>query len=194
MTVSAAPAPPRVRLLPVRPYEPPYDDERSDHAAPLPPSIGVQGSLALQLVPSRRVVPALRLVDPPVPDAADAADEPDTPRPTPTCELPAIAPWAHRLVIGVLEVLTGTRPVGQLERLTSDRVFGDLQRAATARAGSRKLSAAGARSVRSIRVSEPRDGVAEVSAVVRAGERCRALALRIEGLDGRWRCTALQVG
>jgi hypothetical protein len=31
------------------------------------------------------------------------------------------------------------------------------------------------------------------SAVVRRGERHRAVALRLEGADGRWRCTALHL-
>jgi hypothetical protein len=48
--------------------------------------------------------------------------------------------------------------------------------------------------VRSVRVSEPHDGVAEVCAVVQQGPRCRAIALRLEGIDGRWQCTALQIG
>lgn len=45
----------------------------------------------------------------------------------------------------------------------------------------------------SVRVSEPADGVAEVSAVVRHGARTRAVALRLEGMDGRWQCTVLSV-
>jgi hypothetical protein len=48
--------------------------------------------------------------------------------------------------------------------------------------------------VRSVHVSEPADGVAEVSALVRRGVRCTAVALRLEGMDGRWQCTALEVG
>ena len=48
--------------------------------------------------------------------------------------------------------------------------------------------------VSSVRVCEPVDGVAEVSAVVRRGGRAHAVAARLEGIDGRWRCTALQIG
>ena len=48
--------------------------------------------------------------------------------------------------------------------------------------------------VRSIHVSEPVDGVAEVAALVRRGARSTAVALRLEGLDGRWQCTALELG
>ena len=48
--------------------------------------------------------------------------------------------------------------------------------------------------VRSVRVCEPADGVAEASAVVVDGGRVRAVAFRMVGLDGRWRVEALQVG
>ena len=43
-------------------------------------------------------------------------------------------------------------------------------------------------------MSEPVDGVAEVAALVRRGARSTAVALRLEGLDGRWQCTALELG
>jgi hypothetical protein len=45
-----------------------------------------------------------------------------------------------------------------------------------------------------VRVCEPVDGVAEVSAVARRAGRAHAVAARLEGIDGRWRCTALQIG
>ena len=45
-----------------------------------------------------------------------------------------------------------------------------------------------------IRVCEPVDGVAEVSAVAHRGGRAHAVAARLEGIDGRWRCTVLQIG
>jgi hypothetical protein len=43
-------------------------------------------------------------------------------------------------------------------------------------------------------VSEPADGVAEVCALVRRGARSTAVALRMEGMDGRWQCTAIELG
>jgi hypothetical protein len=48
--------------------------------------------------------------------------------------------------------------------------------------------------VRSVHVSEPADGVAELSVVLVGAGRPRALALRLEGWDGRWICTALADG
>jgi hypothetical protein len=45
-----------------------------------------------------------------------------------------------------------------------------------------------------VHVSEPADGIAEVAAVVRRGDRFHAVAARLEGVDGRWRFVHLQVG
>jgi hypothetical protein len=47
--------------------------------------------------------------------------------------------------------------------------------------------------VRTARVCHPRDDVAEASLVVHDGGRLRAMAIRLEGRDGRWVVTALQV-
>jgi hypothetical protein len=48
--------------------------------------------------------------------------------------------------------------------------------------------------VRSVRISWPSDRAAEVSVHVRQGQRSRALAIRLELLEGRWVCSALEVG
>jgi len=39
----------------------------------------------------------------------------------------------------------------------------------------------------------PRDGVVEAVVIVRGRARTRAVALRLEGLDQRWRATAINV-
>jgi len=45
--------------------------------------------------------------------------------------------------------------------------------------------------VRSLHLQERPEGVVEVCATVQRGTRAGAFALRLEGLDGRWRCTEL---
>jgi hypothetical protein len=37
------------------------------------------------------------------------------------------------------------------------------------------------------------DTVVEAVVVVDDGRRCRAMAVRLEGLDGRWCCTVLRI-
>jgi len=100
-------------------------------------------------------------------------------------------------VQALLEVLAGARPVPQLLRWTSQPVYADIEAAVT-RQSERRMGRPtvrpGAAAVRPVHVSEPDEGVAEVCAVVSRSNRTRAVALRLEGVDGRWLCTALTVG
>ena len=93
----------------------------------------------------------------------------------------------------VLEVLARERPRQQLVRWLSPEVYAELSThvsASPARAPGRGPGLA-RRTVSSVHISEPADGVVEASAVAVGGPRARAVALRLEGWDGRWRCTRL---
>jgi len=182
------------RRIPTPISQPPYDDERDDFDGRAQTS----GSLALSPV-VRRVQPQPHLelvVDKPVSRRSVDDETLFGRQPTPTAALPDVRAWAGRLGRSIAEVLTGDRPAQQLMRWTNDAVFTDLCRRSEALAGA-GTTHRGMRnrvSVVSVHVCEPRDGVAEASVHVRHGLRSRAYALRLEGLDGRWRCTALQMG
>jgi hypothetical protein len=173
----------RLTLRPVPRIDGPYDDELPE------PVSAVRGSLALAFpAPSRPGVP-LRLVPP-----ADGSDGAETEAgPTRRDALPDPRPWTVRLAQAVAEVLAGARPAAQLSRVATLDVLRLLERN-SGRLGARRDSPTRRPLVSSVHVSEPRDGIAEVCAVVDTGPRRRALAMRLEGADGRWRCTALQVG
>lgn len=173
-----------VRRVPARPLEPPYDDEVGAS-----PAEKTEGALALAF-PLASGVPAvpeppLRLV--PGPSRPSGPGEGST--------LPPCGPWAARLVQAVVEVLGGDRPAAQLARWTVAGVYYDLQRMATRAARGRAVLATRsvADAVRSLHVSEPSYGVAEVCALVERAGRPRALALRLENRDGRWQCTVLRL-
>lgn len=106
---------------------------------------------------------------------------------TATAELPPVQRAASVLARAVIEVVAGHRPVAQLRVHCSPAIYAGLgpRHAAMPRSLPHLLS---------VRVCEPADGVAEVSAVFRRSERVRALAFRLQGVDGRWRITALQLG
>lgn len=182
---------PALRLLPAPPCEPPYDDELvgAPPAPTAPRSLpGVAGSTALASAPPAEAV-VLRLVPPPT-SAPRFDDEDDASPRTPLAQLPASRPFAHALVQRLLEVLAGLRPVSQLQRDTSFELFAELEQELVRvqrPAGPRPSR----RDVRSVHVQEHEEGVAEVCATVRRGGRVTALALRLEGVDGGWRCTAL---
>ena len=129
----------------------------------------------------------------------DIADDDAAPQQTPRAHLPEPTPWGGRLVQGILEVLSGVRPISQLVRWTTADVYDSILTRAQHRSQiMSELRQTGpqrfAEVVRSVHVSEPTDGIAEVCAIVQQGPRCRAIALRLEGIDGRWQCTALQIG
>lgn len=183
-----------LRRLPVPASEPPYDDEQAGSARAV---TATQGTLALAFVlptglPAVPVAPPdLRLV--PRPDAQDVADTVEFgPQPTGTADLPAARGWAARFAQALVEVLAGDRPVGQLVRWTSAAVYDELAGLVAAPAVRPAGPPRGL--VRSVHVSQPADGVAEVAALVRRGGRSTAIAVRLEGLDGRWQCTALELG
>lgn len=107
---------------------------------------------------------------------------------TPRAELPALGPHATTLVRALLEVLAGDRPLRQLARCTSPAVYDELEVLVSPTA-----PRPWAGTLRRVLLSEPLPGIAEVTAVVVHGARTVAMALRFEGVDGRWQLTALQL-
>lgn len=156
-----------LRLLPAPVSCPPYDDE----AGP---------------------APVLRLVTTPAPELAGDYDDDAwvSATRTPTAELPPARAMAGALVRGVLDVLAGVRGAGQLRHDTTAELYADLVPALT-RARDTSGLRPDARAIRSIHLQERPEGVVEVCATVVRRGRLGALALRLEGLDGRWRCTEL---
>lgn len=117
------------------------------------------------------------------------------PQRTPRSELPEPEPLLKNLTIGVLEVLAGVREVDQLARWFGEDAFRALVTRAnlSARARSARGVAAArpAHRILTIRHDAPADGVVEAVVIVAGPARTRAVALRLEGWDGRWRATSL---
>jgi hypothetical protein len=141
-------------------------------------SMSVQGTLALDyghLVRPTRV-PDLRLV------------------PGDRLELEG---FAHRFAKAVVEVMGGDRGPSQLLRWTSEQVYADLcHRAARlnrATPNDRRLRRLRSQ-VRSVHLFCPSAQAAELSIHVRHGHLSRAIAARLEVVDDRWICVALQFG
>ncbi|MGZ4613700.1 MAG: Rv3235 family protein [Kineosporiaceae bacterium] len=157
--------------------------------------------------------PALRIVPDDPPDDADADGRPGGPGqevlplggdaggtsavPAPGHRSRASAAAGPRdsavqFTQAAVEVVTGLRPPAQLMGWTSDDVQGALQRrhALALHPGARPRRFR----VRSVHVSTPVEGVAEVAAVVEDGARYRAVAFRMEGRERRWLVTAIDFG
>jgi hypothetical protein len=166
-----------LRLVVVPTPQPPLQDER---------------------IPVRLVLPGLPVPRPvhrpgPRPQSPRAARQADDfgPAWSTRAELPDPRDAGRALITMTLEAMAGRRPVAQLRPMTSLGVFAALsggRRPRWCTDGSAPLV------VGRVHVCEPVDGVAEISVVARRGGRAHAVAARLEGIDGRWRCTALQIG
>src|SRR5215212_1764813 len=169
-----------LRQLPVPDTEPPLEKvpepEPPWRRARRRPAAGVQGVLTLV-----------------VGGASTDGDVDFGPLPTATSELPDATRWARQMVQVIVEVLSGERAATQLLRWTVPEVYDEIRSRTTSRSPSGAAPLRRPR-VGTVRVCQPADGVAEAAAVVHGPQRTRAIALRLEGLDGRWRVTVFQAG
>nr|WP_274637870.1 Rv3235 family protein [Microbacterium bovistercoris] len=121
--------------------------------------------------------------------------DPGAPERTSAAALPDPDPLLRNLTQGVLEALAGVRDVHQLARWMTEDVFRSvaLRAALAARARSAR-GVAPTRPVhiiRSVHRTSPTDDVVEAVVVIGGPARTRAVALRLEGMDHRWRATSL---
>ncbi|PRY43874.1 Rv3235 family protein [Umezawaea tangerina] len=87
----------------------------------------------------------------------------------------------RRLVVVVLEGVDGLRPLGQLAGVVS----GEVLRGLRVEVGRSRLGR--------LRVCRVGVGVVEMAGTVVRGGRVRALAVRVEFVDGGWRCVVFRV-
>ena len=113
---------------------------------------------------------------------------------TPVEALPDPQRWAAQFVQAAVEVAAGQRPAGQLVRWTTEGVHARIARRSQLAARQERAAGPSRARVHSVRVCHPADSIVEACAVVSHRNRIRAVALRLEGLDGRWRVTALEIG
>jgi hypothetical protein len=145
---------------------------------PAMPFAHAQGALALDLDPAPGLPPrpSLRVV---------------------TGEERELDAFSARFAQAVVEVIGGDRGVHQLMRWTTEWVYADLMHRSHAlhrtTPGDQRLRRVRA-TVRSVHLFRPHEDAAELSIHVRHGQRSRAIAARIERIEGRWRCTVLDFG
>jgi hypothetical protein len=109
--------------------------------------------------------------------------------------LPDARAWSVALALTLLEVVTARRPSAQLSRWLTEEVLDRFsRRLPVRRAGVPAARPVVPSALQSVRVQYPCPGVAEVSVHARLADRSVAMALRLEGRQTRWLCTALEVG
>jgi hypothetical protein len=89
------------------------------------------------------------------------------------------------------EVIAGMRPLHHLAGRAAPAVYDGLARALPATMSPRPVAARRLRVTAPV-IQEPAPGVAELSAIALVGTETQALALRLERVRGRWRCSAVE--
>ena len=112
-------------------------------------------------------------------------EEDFAPKPTSATDLPDIHELTFQFIHNVIEIWAGRRSASQVQALCHHLIFADLQR----KSGQQKLVG----KIRKIKVTQPLDGISESTVTIRYGDRLRVVAIRFEGLDQRWLCTALNL-
>jgi hypothetical protein len=162
-------APPAFRVVKAPVSAPPYDDEITTHCP-------------LYLVPD----PAPRTEQPEYDDSHWLVEDR-----TPASLLPDAELTTRTLVQGLIEVFSGVRPLLQFRRQLSMETFAELSGRLQ---GGRRLPGhrPGTRTVLAAHAQTRPEGIAEACATVRRHGRFVAVALRLEGRDGRWVCTVVE--
>jgi hypothetical protein len=118
-------------------------------------------------------------------------------QPSTRSQLPDPVPLLKNLTRCVIEVLAGARDLEQITRWVSDDVHSHLLKRVALSARARAVKGQKVQrpiiSIGKVTISEPRDGVIEAVVIVHNKVRVRAVAVRIEGFDQRWRASAINI-
>ncbi|MEG0588876.1 Rv3235 family protein, partial [Aurantimicrobium sp.] len=116
---------------------------------------------------------------------------------TATSALPDPQPMVENLARSVMEILAGCRDLEQISRWVTDDVYRNLlQRvhiSRRARAVKKQPVVLPTFGLGRTIITHPVDGVIESVVIVHGKARTRSIAIRLEGMDGRWRATAIHV-
>jgi len=112
-------------------------------------------------------------------------------------ELPDPEQLLRNLTHCVIEALAGARDLEQLARWVTDDVYRNLSKRVVLAARARRVKGQSAQrpafSLGRVHLCEPADGIVEAVVIVHQRARSRAVAIRLEGLDQRWRASAIGV-
>jgi len=183
---------PAIQVRSAPSLEPPFDDESPSPAWAGP---GRAEQLILEWH-RRRPAPG----DPAPGDPLSTPGQPGRPPGAPAVASAESGVAVRRFMALCLEIFNGYRPTGHVRALTSPTAASGVVEQLTMalqRVAALRRRAQGPGSSRPVPVGlgrvlmcEPRGGVVEAAAVLHAGGRALALALRLELRHGRWLCTA----
>ena len=104
------------------------------------------------------------------------------------------AQWAATLAAKALEVSLGLRPVSQARRWFTADIYARLADKYSVASRIRGWDGPHHVTVRNVRAHTTPRGAAEASVILDDGQRIRAIAIRLESLNGHWVATQLHIG
>jgi len=111
--------------------------------------------------------------------------------------LPDPAPLLPAIATLVVEVLAGARGVDQLASLVSDQVYDRLRSKISQRhrmeAGTTRPPLMPKFAVGKIRTDSPRAGILESVVLITTQQRTRAVAIRLEPINRKWKATSVSI-
>lgn len=124
-------------------------------------------------------------------------DGPRVPTEAELAALPDPEPILQAIATSVVEVISGVRSVDQIAALVSAQVYDRLRQKVSQRA---QLDAKSARpklapkfAVRKVHQESPRPGIIESVVLLSSAVRTRAVTIRLEPINKRWRATDISI-
>ena len=108
-----------------------------------------------------------------------------SPTPSALADLPNLYEWSESFIISVIEIWSGRRGTIQLSKNCHRSVMNKIiEQQKTLNIECQ---------IRKIYISQPIEGVLEVTVTLKIENRVRSLILRFEGVDKKWICTELDL-
>lgn len=112
-------------------------------------------------------------------------------------QLPDPTPILQAIATSVVEVISGVRSLDQLANLVSNQVYDRLRQKVTQRAQSEAYQSrpklAPKFAVRKVHQESPRPGIIESVVLLSSAVRTRAVTIRLEPVNKRWRATDISI-
>lgn len=126
-----------------------------------------------------------------------SANEHFAPQVSSRSDLPDPEDFVRNFTHRAVEVMTGSRDISQIARWVTEDVYLSMKKQVNGRIRKMSLVSTDAKPqvalnfrLSHVKVTEPREGIIEACVLVTGGQRVRAAALRLEGLDRRWRASS----
>jgi hypothetical protein len=124
----------------------------------------------------------------PTPNPYNSEEKEDELTPTPLSDLPKLDNWVSAFTTALVESLDRKRNPAQLSRWCHYGVYQKItERVKLGFPHGANLK------IRRVIIHQPLPGVAEVTLILKVGEKAKAIVMRFEGVNLKWQCTVFDI-